>query len=389
MPEAGRSPPLDLLLYAHDGRGLGHVSRSVAVGLAVRRLHPGLRTLLVSGARGCAELIGPAPLDWVKLPAYATQVVDGRSRGIDGPSGFADAALGALRAELIERLIATLRPRLVLADHAPQGKHRELLGALERNQGEWLLGVRAVLGDVPQLRSAIARSAFSAHYAGALWYGDGAVLGAEEPGRLQELLGLRPSEVGYVSRLAELEAGGWLSRGAPLAGTVAVPWAGDGVERLAVAMAGALRSLGPGLGPWRVFVDGGDGGALDTVREAFAALDHCRVEPAGAGYAEALLASRVAVVFGGYNSLTDVLHAGIPALVLLRGMADREQERHVERLVAGGGAPFAALAEEEASPGALAAALESLLGRQPAAATVRLDGAERAAHAIARRLREL
>ena len=88
MPEAGRSPPLDLLLYAHDGRGLGHVSRSVAVGLAVRRLHPGLRTLLVSGARGCAELIGPAPLDWVKLPAYATQVVDGRSRGIDGPSGL-------------------------------------------------------------------------------------------------------------------------------------------------------------------------------------------------------------------------------------------------------------------------------------------------------------
>ena len=41
-------------------------------------------------------------------------------------------------------------------------------------------------------------------------------------------------------------------------------------------------------------------------------------------------------VDGGYNSLMDVLHAGTPALVVLRGMADGEQERHVAALAGRG-----------------------------------------------------
>lgn len=42
--------------------------------------------------------------------------------------------------------------------------------------------------------------------------------------------------------------------------------------------------------------------------------------------------SRLAIIYGGYNSLTDLLYLGLPGLVVLRNMADREQQEHLERL---------------------------------------------------------
>jgi predicted glycosyltransferase len=391
MPESTPSPPLDVLLYAHDGRGLGHVSRSVAIGLALRRVAPGLRTVVVTGARGCAELIGPASLDWIKLPAYATRVIGGRSRGVDGPSGFADRALGEVRRGLLASLVRTLRPRLALVDHAPQGKHRELLDALEASSPigtRWLLGVRAVIGDVPQLASEVAVRCFRSHYRGALWYGDAAVLDPAEREALGRLLAVELEPVGYVSRLAELEAGGWLERPsrATLAGTVAVPWVGEQTAALIEALSEAIGQLGPSYGRWQVFVDAHQGAARASAAGRMpGALEHCEVRPAGAAYAPALLASRVAVVFGGYNSLTDVLHARIPALVILRGMADGEQERHVARLVAGAHAPLVALAEGAADARTLHEALEGLLRYPPSVRTpLRLDGAAATASRVAR-----
>jgi len=45
-----------------------------------------------------------------------------------------------------------------------------------------------------------------------------------------------------------------------------------------------------------------------------------------------LLKAITAIIYGGYNSLTDVLYANIPAVVLLRGMQDEEQQAHMARL---------------------------------------------------------
>ena len=61
---------LDVLIYAHDGRGLGHAGRSIGIGMALRRLAPQLKVLFVSGCSLAQELIGRAPLDWLKLPSY-------------------------------------------------------------------------------------------------------------------------------------------------------------------------------------------------------------------------------------------------------------------------------------------------------------------------------
>ena len=74
-------PRLDLLIYAHDGRGFGHASRGVAVGAAVRRLYPELKVLFAFGCRQTAALVGPVPLDWIKLPAYEKGYCPGNAAG--------------------------------------------------------------------------------------------------------------------------------------------------------------------------------------------------------------------------------------------------------------------------------------------------------------------
>jgi predicted glycosyltransferase len=332
---------LDILIYAHDGRGLGHASRSIAIGMALRRLHPQLKVLFVSGCRQSQELIGTAPLDWLKLPSYETKVENGKSTGIHGKSMFADGQLGEFRARELEHLVGLYRPRMVLVDHTPQGKHRELVPALalSRDIGtRWTLGVRGIIGGVSQARSDLASNLFRKYYHDLLWYGDRRVLGEVHIGHLKQQYGIPPRECGYVSRLAEVEnCTGEMSvnsaGGARLAGTVSVPWLGENSLGFLEQLADALAAIDEKYGHWHLFVGSGDSvKAKKKIWDMFSGLCHCTLEEPGPRYGEALMRSKTAVIYGGYNSLMDVLYAGLPALVVERAMRDNEQQLHLQQL---------------------------------------------------------
>lgn len=391
MPE--HLPRLDILIYAHDGRGLGHASRSITVGMALRRLYPDLKVLFVSGCKVSRELIGGAPLDWLKLPSYKTRVVEGKSRGIDGYSMFSDRQLGEFRAAELKHLVTLYRPKVVLCDHTPQGKHRELIPALQASCGtdtRWVLGVRGVVGGVAQVRSENARKLFMASYHALLWYGDSAVLGTEHLTHLQELYCHVPVECGYVCRLAELcswqgPAGRLAEQ--RLAGTIAVPWLGEESVGFLQQLAEALAGISQDYGRWQIFVDPGDSPLVqDQLDTLFSPLQHCRLNlPAGERYVEALLNSRSALVYGGYNSIMDVLYARIPALILLRGMQDNEQRIHLEKLMAKGGGQLSILSESGANATDIRRILlENVQRRQPYSSFVNLGGAEKAAKVLYR-----
>lgn len=360
MPQTVR---LDVLIYAHDGRGLGHAGRSIGIGMALRRLYPELKVLFVTGCSLAQELIGPAPLDWLKLPAYETRVVEGKSIGIHGKSMFSDAELGWLRARELAQLVSLYRPRLVLVDHTPQGKHKELVPALSADSGgdtRWILGVRGVVGAVRQARSKLARELFKAHYHALLWYGDALVLGASHCEQLRLQYDTQPVECGYVLRLAELAR--WEGRlpvsEAPLAGTISIPWLGEKSLDFLVLLAGVLQKIPESYGRWWLYIDIDTSSAAgQRVRALFAELHNCRLEPPGRSYASALLQARTAVIYGGYNSLMDVLHAGIPAVVVLRDMQDEEQQIHLRKLQEVAGEALAAVSET----GVTAEELERLL----------------------------
>jgi len=153
-------------------------------------------------------------------------------------------------------------------------------------------------------------------------------------------------------------------------------------------LAGALQALGAGHGSWRIFLDMGSSESVRSeIRELFAPLNHCQLEPpSGARYVEALLQSRTAVVYGGYNSLMDVLALNLPAVVVLREMQDDEQQLHLEKLGKAVGGLLQPVEESQAEAAHLTTCLLRNLKRsEPPAHTIFLDGAERAAQ----RLRQL
>ncbi len=384
---------LDILIYAHDGRGLGHASRSIGIGMALRRLFPHLKVLFVSGCRQSQQLIGAAPLDWLKLPSYETIVENGKSIGIIGKSMFSDSQIGRFRAKELEHLVALYRPRLVLVDHTPQGKHRELVPALSigRDIGTlWVLGVRGVLGAVDQARSELVTGLFRKYYRELLWYGDSRVLGESHLKQLQKLYGQVPLECGYVSRFAEFVAlrSAWLERGEQFAGTVSVPWLGEKSLDFLRQLAEALEILPENLGTWRLFIDTQDSAELKKkVWSLFSGLRHCCLEQPGGRYGEALLRSKTAVIYGGYNSLTDIMHTGIPALVIEREMMDNEQRLHLQRLSAIGGGRIFFLPESGATVEQIhTMLLDNLQKEGNQSAAVNLDGAVQAAKMINRLL---
>jgi len=377
------SKRLDFLIYAHDGRGLGHASRSIAIGLALRRLLPQCKTLFVSGCKEAAALIGHGTLDWIKLPSYATTIVEGRAEGGYGHSNFYKSVLGQLRTEMLASIMQIFQPRVVLVDHAPTGKRNELLRALEVTKGAdtlWVLGLRGIIGDDEDVWSGESIQCFNDHYDLILWYGDTQVMGTDYPNMIAQRFGVKPVETGYVSRLMEskhLMASG----NDTLAGTISIPWGTEATWKFVRRIHDAIKGIGESYGPWRLFVDQEK---KEMIQDLFRDLPFCTVDEVSERYIPALIQSKIAIVYAGYNSMSDILASQVPAVVLLRDLKDREQQTHVDSLL-----PFIkdyvrVLTESNTDTQSLQQALERQLHAPPwHNETLNTNGAERSALTLA------
>ncbi len=331
----GDLPRLDVLLYAHDGRGLGHASRTIAIGMALRRLFPELRVLFISGCNISQELIGAAPLDWLKLPSYETRVINGKSQGLSGRSNYTDRELGELRTEQLRQVMQLYRPKVVLVDHSPQGKHKELVAALEESRligTIWVLGIRAVMGEVSQLQSDLAASLFKDHYATVFWYGDSAVLGSSQLEKIHNRFATQPIECGYVSRILEFNNLKSTPQQHKTGGLVSVPWFGEKTADFLNCLARVLANIRDKYGKWHIYLDDSDSRSEEFFT-LFGQLPYCTIERPNHSYMDILADSKCAIIYGGYNSLMDVLSLSVPSLVIMRDMQDDEQELHLNKLL--------------------------------------------------------
>ena len=358
------SKRLDFLIYAHDGRGLGHASRSIAVGIALRRLFPNCKTLFLSGCKETRALIGPAPLDWVKLPSYVTTLIDGRAQGRDGYTQFNKSVLTILRSDMLASMVKIFQPRYVLVDHAPPGKRGELRLALEQSEGSdtrWVLGLRGIIGNDSNVLSEDAIQIFKRYYHTLLWYGDSAVLGPDSLETVARHFGVVPVETGYVSRLREIRDLLPTDKGS-LAGTVAVPWGTEKTWAFLENIHASLRAVGDRYGLWHIYVSRD---RRDSVQERFKDLAFCSVHEVSEKYVTSLLNSKVSMLYAGYNSISDVLAAQVPSVMLLRDVGDMEQERHLKRLIFHAKDAIQILEESKTDAETLRAALEKQLHAPP------------------------
>src|ERR1044072_3134889 len=112
VDSSGSGKRIDVLIYCHDGRGLGHLSRSIAIALAMHRLSPSARVVLITGSEYVPALAGYGRVEWIKLPSYITHASDGSA--VTGADGATLRATITLRRRLIRETVAELKPHSIL-----------------------------------------------------------------------------------------------------------------------------------------------------------------------------------------------------------------------------------------------------------------------------------
>jgi len=271
-----------------------------------------------------------------------------------------------------------------LVDHEACGKRGELVPSVKlETDTQWILGLRGIIGQVEDVWSDLATSIFKRHYCALLWYGDESVLGQEALSTIQERLDIRPFVTGYVSRLREMMH--WFDisydlRDKPYAGTIAVPWDSEASASVLNSLYRALSNMGDQYGEWQIF--------LNFEQNIFQDLPFCTVQDLGPRYLYALANSKTAVVYGGYNSIIDVLSVNIPAVVLLREVEDMEQQEHVKKISALRSTSLLAISESEIDSDRLQKALTRQLQVSTLGSSgIDLDGATTAAQKIAEYIR--
>jgi len=137
------------LFYSHDGVGLGHVRRHLAISTALAELSAEAQVLLATSVDEVSHLGLPPNVDTLKLPGLRKLANNQySSRRLSLPT----SEIRALRANLLEVAVASFRPDIVLVDKHPFGVGGEFRVALEAAIGSGartVLGLRDILDDTP------------------------------------------------------------------------------------------------------------------------------------------------------------------------------------------------------------------------------------------------
>jgi predicted glycosyltransferase len=198
------------VFYSHDGVGLGHLRRNLAIAAALTDAAPDASVLL---ATGCDDLgsHGLAPnVDVLVLPGLR-KVGNGRYSARRLP--MSDREIRALRSAQLETAIRSFQPDVMLVDKHPAGVRGELrpaLDALRRAGGRVVLGLRDILDDAASVAEEWAATGVieeMEHYVDrVLVYGDPGVLDIVEEYGLPPSLAARSSYCGYVINAAPARA---------------------------------------------------------------------------------------------------------------------------------------------------------------------------------------
>lgn len=327
-----------IALYSHDTLGFGHWRRNLLLARALRRLDPAPQVLLIAGMREAGAFELPEGVDTLTLPAYDKTAAGGyRARSL----GLALPELARLRACTIKAALEAYDPDLLIVDNVPRGAQGELdlaLAALRaRGRTRIVLGLRDVIDSADKVRAQWLRQRnFPAlrRWFDEVWiYGDPRLYDLVAEYGFGEPFAGRARFMGYLDQRERLAAAPLPARdGAPY--VLCTVGGGRDGARMCAAFAAARLPAGH-LG---VLIAGSQMPLPDraALRAAIAARDDMEMhdfvpEPLG------LIAGAARVVaMGGYNTVSEILSFGVPALVLPRTAPRREQILRAERLAARG-----------------------------------------------------
>lgn len=324
-------------IFSPDSFGLGHFRRSMLI--AERLLdEPAIDgVVLITGSPAAHRFTPRTGIDIVALP---TVTKDDRGRYRSGNDDTPIAEVLRVRGLAAAQTIRDYRPDLLLVDHAPTGLAGELNVlldelALDRRRPTLVLGMREIIDDVDTVRDEWQRSgafeAIATRYDHVLVYGDPQVETTAMELGLDRLARGAVQHVGYVARPMPARRIADQRRPQIL---VTVGGGADG-RLLLDTYATALRQLGSAADFTSLVLTGpmlSDSDRTAVEQTLFATGAEVEVS-AFTPSPEPLMAAATGVVaMGGYNTVTELMSLGVPALIVPRDFPRREQLLRAQRL---------------------------------------------------------
>jgi predicted glycosyltransferase len=318
--------------YSHDGMGLGHVCRHLAIASALVEMEPNARVLLATSIDEVSHLGLPPNVDTLKLPGLrkvANNFYSSRRLGLPQKD------IHKVRSALLEAAVTAFEPDVLLVDKHPFGADGEMLGALQTVKAcgaRTVLGLRDILDDTitvlqewspERLQERIVQ-----FYDRVLIYGNAAVF--DPIGEYQFCAALRDRTefCGYVLNQARLSPPlesavvEWSNECATAQGVLGTTGGGeDGFVLMQTFIQAAARS------PWRALAVAGpllDDGKLETLQQ-LAVQAQVRLSSFIPCLSELFGSTSCLVCMGGYNTLVEALSKGIPIVCVPRVAPRSEQ----------------------------------------------------------------
>ncbi len=353
-----------VLFWVQHLLGIGHLKRAASLSRAMAGA--GMDVVIASGGMPVENIrIGAARLH--QLPGvraadlYFKDLRDEHDQPID------DVWRARRRAALLA-LLEQERPDIVMTELFPFGRRQfapelePMLTAAKERSALVVCSVRDILVEPPKPERLVEMLERAEHlYDRILVHGDPALVPFEETFPHTERLRGKLAYTGYVVE----EAGP--VKGADGEGEVIVSAGGGAVSEPLLRAAIAAKPLcdaGSKL-PWRLLCGGGLGDELIRDLQAQAGYGLI-VEPARPDFPGLLRRARLSVSQAGYNTVMDVLAAGIPGVVVpYAGGLESEQTLRARRLEERG--VLQVVEEKELTPQALAEAIDRALATPPEA----------------------
>lgn len=377
-----------VLFYSHDGFGLGHLRRSLAVAAAFDRQVQNASRLLLTGSSSIGDFALPTSLDYVRMPG-----IDKRSI-FEGTQGAAPDVF-ALRQALIAATVSAFAPDMVVIDHNPAGLGGELIPTLNRYRSTssrplFVLGMRDITSGrdetLAEWKLDGSLDLMEHVYDLILVYGCRQVFDPIKEYELPPAVAAKMVFTGYFRRpepqvpVHEVRRDLGASA-APLA-VVSAGSGADGAPLIEAFLTAVKQGLLPDvvasvvLGPQ---MPASDVDRLSSLAQSLATVTCVRFRDDLDSH---VAAADVVVSMGGYNSVWEAVAAGKRPIVAPREGGSREQLLRAERLASLGLASV--VPPEELTPQRLAGAVKTELGRDVSPpVAVDFNGLERTGMALA------
>ena len=315
---------LRALFITNECAGLGHLRRTINLARAVTEADPEATALIVTGSAALGSFELPTRVDTVKLPVFRREA-DGTlyaaTLGVDMPM------IESLRSEILRGTAAAFDPDVVVVDKTPLGLRDELVPMLEhlRDNGRALtvLGLRNVEDDPERVRAAWTEgntlAAVERYYDSVVVYGPDNTT-ADALSCLGATMPVPVTHVGFVGNRPASTAPDDLPEGYLL---VTVGGGSDGHALIdAVLDADQFEPL-----PFPIVVVTGPLMPAEEVERLSNRCDgdHIRLFEFRHDMAQVLAGACGVVTMAGYNTISEVLQTGVPALVVPRVRPSAEQ----------------------------------------------------------------